>query len=312
MRVAIAGSSGLIGTALRAALGEAGHEVVRLLRRSPEPGSGDAEWNPAEGRLDPSALAGIDVVVNLAGASIGDKRFSAGVKRAIRDSRVDGTALLARTMAEMERPPRALLNASAIGFYGDRGDDVLTEATHGGSGFLADVTGEWEAATLPAAEAGIRVVHLRTGIVLDADGGALGRMLHPFDWVVGRLLRPYQWGLAGRLGSGAQWWSWISLRDAVRAIVHLTGSDLQGPVNLVAPNPVTNREFTKALGAVLRRPTIVPIPKFVLWVVLGRELAETLLFTSARVIPARLTQDGFRFLDPDVELGLRVALDRPA
>lgn len=294
MRIAIAGSSGLIGTALVTALESAGHEPVPMVRG--EPGPGEIAWDPTGGAIDAGALAEVDAVVNLAGEPIGAKRWTATQKRRIRDSRVLGTRLIATTMAGLQHGPRVLLNGSAIGVYGDRGDEHLDEASPPGEGFLADVVQEWEAATAPAAEAGVRVVNLRTGIVLHRRGGALARMVPLF-----RL------GLGGRLGSGRFWMSWISLHDEVAAIVHLLHSDLEGPVNLVSPNPARNRELTAALGSALSRPTVLPVPGLALRVALG-EMVEDLL-ASARVEPAALMASGFDFTHPDLAGALRRALD---
>lgn len=303
MHVAIAGSSGLIGSALVIELEAAGHRVMRLVR--PDTAGEGISWDPAAGSIDASALEGVDAVINLAGRSIGERRWSKREKRLLVDSRLDSTALLAETVASMATPPSVLLNASAIGIYGDRGDQELDESSPPGSGFLADLTARWEAATQPATAAGVRVVHLRTGIVLSTQGGALGRMLAPFG---PRWLSPFRWGLGGRVGNGRQVWSWISLTDQVRAIVHLLTSELDGPVNLTGPAPVTNRDFTKALGSALRRPTVLWIPGFVLKLVLGSELANALVLDSARVLPARLLADGFEFHHTHVTDGLAAAL----
>ncbi len=294
MRIVISGSSGLIGTALKAHLRSQGHEVVALVRD--EPSAGERRWDPPTGALDPADLVGAGAVINLNGAGIGDERWTPQRKQLILESRTQPTTLLAETMAAMEQPPPVFLSASAIGIYGDRGDAELTEDSElGGEGdYLATVTKAWEAAATATVAAGIRTVFLRTGIVLDQDDGALGRMLLPFKL-----------GIGGRLGSGKQWWSWISVEDEVRAITHLLESELSGPVNLTAPHPVTNAEFTDALGNVLHRPTLLPVPKFALRTLLGGELAEALVFTSARVLPERLLADGFSFSHARVEEALR-------
>jgi uncharacterized protein (TIGR01777 family) len=305
LRIAVAGSTGLLGSALVTTLEADGHSVVRLVR--PETTAPGIAWDPARGTIDRGALDGFDAVVNLSGRSIGERRWNEREKALVRSSRVEGTALLAGAIASLDRPPAVWLNASAIGYYGDRPGEALSEQDGPGDGFLAEVTVEWEQAAAPAAEAGTRVVLLRNGIVLSDRGGALHRMLAPFgpSW-----LSPFRWGLGGRLGGGRTVWSWVSLEDAVAAMVHLLQSDVAGPVNLTAPAPVTNTEFTKALGRVLRRPAVLPIPKFVLDVVLGGELADTLLFTSQHVLPGRLDDDGFRFRHDEVEPALRAALGR--
>lgn len=307
MRVAVTGSSGLIGTALVAALEAAGHRATRVVRPGSSTGGG-IRWDPASGHVDPAGFEGVDAVVNLAGRSIGERRWDAGEKRLLRSSRVDATLLLAGALAGLERPPRVLLNASAVGIYGDRGDEVLDESAPPGEGFFAGLCRDWEAATTPAAEAGIRVVCLRSAIVLSGRGGALGRLLAPFGpaW-----LSPYRWGLGGWIGNGRQWWPWISLDDEVRAVVHLLGSGISGPVNLAAPAPATNQEFMKAVGGALGRPVWFPIPRFALRVLLGTGLAEATLFDSQRVVPSRLEADGFRFADTGLDDALRSALGGP-
>lgn len=296
MQIAITGSSGLIGTALGRALEDAGHRVVPVVRTAPA-GTQQLSWDPAAGQIDAEGFAGLDAVVHLAGAGIGDKRWSADRKREVLESRTKGTTLLATALAGLDRPPPVLLSGSAIGFYGDRGDEVLTETSHRGDGFLADVTVAWEAAAAPAVEAGIRTCFLRTGIVLSTSGGALGKVLPLF-----RL------GLGGRLGSGRQWWPWISIDDQVGAILHLLTSARSGPVNLTAPNPVTNADFTRELGKALHRPTVLPVPSFGPRLLLGRELADALLFTSQRVLPSALESDGYRFVHTTLADALPVLL----
>jgi uncharacterized protein (TIGR01777 family) len=286
--IAITGSSGLIGQALTAALHAEGHRVLRMVRRPPG-GSDEMRWDPTEGTIDAAGLEGIDAVVNLAGEGIGNRRWSAAQKARIERSRTEGTGLLARTLSELTRPPGVLLSGSAVGIYGDRGDDVLTEASPPGDTFLAGVCRAWESATAPAEAAGIRVAHLRTGIVLSRDGGALARMLPLF-----RL------GLGGRFGSGRQYWSWISIDDEVGAIRWLLDHDVAGPVNLVAPAACTNRAFTHELAAALHRPAVAAVPAFGPRLLLGRELADELLFTSARVRPAALETAGYPFRHPDL------------
>jgi uncharacterized protein (TIGR01777 family) len=297
MRVAISGSSGLIGTALRRHLANAGHEVVRLVRGAPGPG--DVTWDPAAGRLDERDLAGIDAVVNLSGAGIGEHRWTDEYKREVLDSRVEATSTLARALADATDGPRVLLSGSAIGFYGDRGDEQLDEGSSRGTGFLAEVCEAWEHATEKAEAAGVRVVHLRTGIVLSPDGGALKKQLPLFKL-----------GLGGRFGAGRQWQSWISIDDEVAAIEHLLTSDARGPVNLTAPNPVTNREFADTLARVLRRPSFLPVPSFGPKLLLGGELAEALLFDGQRVLPRVLEHDGYAFAHPQLEPALRALLGR--
>lgn len=298
MRIAITGSTGLIGTALSHHLVAGGHDVVPIVRR--EPRSGEIGWAPSDGRLDASDLAGIDAVVHLAGAGIGDHRWTDAYKRVLVDSRVDGTRLLAERLAELgDAGPRTLLSGSAVGFYGDRGDEELDETSASGDGFLAEICRRWEAATGTAEAAGVRVAHLRSGVVLTASGGALKKLLPIFKL-----------GVGGRFGSGRQWMSWISLTDQVRAIEHLLSSDSAGPVNLTAPNPVRNADFADTLGDVLRRPTILPVPRFGPKLLLGGELADALLFDGQRVRPGVLAADGFAFEHDDLASALRAELGR--
>jgi uncharacterized protein len=303
MLVAVTGASGLIGTALTRRLREAGHQVLRLTRSEPtEPDQ--VRWDPGAGRLDPDSLAKADAVVHLAAANIGDKlRWTARTKRQILETRVEGTGLVARTMAELARGPggpRVLVCASGAHYYGDRGDEVLTEASSGGRGFLADLVRQWEQAADPARAAGLRVVHLRTGPVQDAAGAGLPKQALMF-----RL------GVGGRFGSGRQWLSWVALDDITGAYLHaLTHDDLAGPVNAVAPNPVTNAEFTATLARVLRRPAILHVPEFAPRLVLG-EFADEMLFTSMRIHPVRLLEAGYRFRFPELEPALRHTLGRP-
>ena len=295
----VSGASGLVGGALVAALEVAGVRVVRLVRRRPAPGESDVGWDPASGTIDARGLEGADAVVHLAGESIAAGRWTPARKDAIRRSRVDGTRLLAETLARLSRPPGVLVSASAVGYYGSRGDEALTEASAPGTGFLADVCRAWEAAAQPARDAGIRVVTPRIGMVLAARGGALARMLPPF-----RL------GLGGVVGSGRQYMSWIALDDLVGAIRHVIGDgDVAGAVNAVAPLPVTNREFTRTLGRVLGRPTLAPLPAPVVRLLFG-EMGEALLLDGARALPARLQAAGFRFRHPGLEAALRSVLGR--
>lgn len=296
--VAITGSSGLIGSALVTALEEGGHTVRRVVRSGPS-GPGRVRWSPTEGRIDRDALAGVDAVVNLAGEGISEKRWTDEQKRRIRESRTKGTRLLAEALAGLDPRPSVLLSGSGIHYYGCHGDEELTEADAHGEGFLTEVVVDWEAATAPAAGAGIRTVALRTGIVLSAEGGALAKQLPLFKL-----------GLGGRLGDGRQWWPWISIDDEVGAIVHLLTSEVHGPVNLTAPNPVTNAELTHTLGRVLRRPTALPTPSFGPRLLLGRELADSLLHCSIRAVPRALLDSGYRFAQPELEGALRHLLDR--
>lgn len=295
-KIAITGASGLVGTKLATHLGSKGHEIVRVGRGGAKKGT-DVRWDPERGEIDAKGLEGCDAVVHLAGESIANRRWSAAQKERIRESRVRGTTLLCETLAKLQRKPSVLISASAIGFYGDRGATVCDEATPAGTGFLPEVCLAWEAATDPAVKAGIRVVNIRIGIVLTRDGGALAKMLLPF-----------QMGVGGVVGSGKQYWSWVTIHDLIAAIDHcLSSSGIRGPVNVVAPNPVTNYEFTKTLGRVLRRPTIFPMPAFAARLALG-EMADALLLASANVVPKVLLASGFQFESPTLEPGLRKVL----
>jgi uncharacterized protein (TIGR01777 family) len=300
MKIAITGSSGLIGGALASSLQASGHEVIRVLRRAPRPGEAAVQWDPAAGTIDATGLEGIDAAVNLAGAGIGDKRWTDAYKRTVLESRTQGTDLLCRTLASLPTPPAVLVSGSAVGYYGDAGDLPVDESAPAGEDFLASVCVRWEAAADPARDAGIRVATVRTGIVLSADGGALAKLLPLF-----------RFGLGGRMGSGSQWWSWITLDDEVAAIRWLIDHDVAGPVNAVAPNPATNAELTRTLGSVLHRPSVLPVPSFGPKLLLGSELADTLLFSSQRAVPAVLEASGFTFAHPDLEGALRHVLDRP-
>ncbi len=296
MRIAISGASGLIGSALVPALVGAGHDVVRLVRHESR-GADEIAWDPAGGRLEPGALAGVDAVVSLSGANL-DRRWTERSKREIVDSRVATTALLARTMASAERKPSAFVVAGGVGIYGDRGDEILTEESGLGSGFLADLGKAWEAAAAPAREAGIRTVSFRQGVVLSRDGGALRKMLTPFKL-----------GLGGRVGSGRQWWSWISAEDVVAGYRLALESELSGPVNLTSPNPATSEQFTKALGRALGRPTVFPLPGLVVKTLFG-ERGEAVLLEGQRTLPKRLVDDGFEFAHPDVSTAIEHALSK--
>jgi uncharacterized protein len=299
MQVAITGASGLIGRALAESLRLDGHRVRPLVRR-PSDDPAAVRWDPEAGSIHAAALEGVDAVVHLAGAGIGDKRWSEDRKRVIHDSRTQGTGLLARTLAGLDRPPRVLLSGSAIGFYGSRRDDVLTEVSAPGDDFLAGLVADWEGAAAPAAEAGIRTAFLRSGLVLAGHGGILPRMALPFRLFVG-----------GRLGSGRQWMSWVTLADEVGAIRFLIErEDLSGPVNVVAPEPVTNAELAKALGGVLHRPAAIPVPAFAPRLLLGREMADGLLFASQRVRPDVLMAAGYGYAHTEITAALRAVLGR--
>ncbi len=282
--VAVTGASGLIGTALTAALEKRGDRVVPIGRR---PTDGGVVWDPGARQIDETTLDDIDAVVHLAGERI-DGRWTATKKRRILDSRVEGTEVLAGALANLDHPPAVVVSASAIGFYGDRGDEELTEDSQPGTGFLAEVCERWEAAAAPIASPDTRLVLARTGIVCTPDGGALGRML-----ALTRL------GLGGRLGNGRQWWPWVTIEDEVRALLHLLDTPIVGPVNLVAPGICRNAEFVRSLARALRRPAVLPAPALALRAVLG-EMANGLLLASARVRPARLEDSGFKFKSPDL------------
>ena len=295
MKIAISGSHGFVGSAVVESLRRAGHEVIPIIRGKSAVGNGIA-WSVETGYVDATKLDGIDAVVHLAGESI-QGRWTARKKALIQESRVKGTRALSEALAALQTPPRVFVCASAIGIYGDRGEEVLREESRPGGGFLAGVVREWEKATEPAAEKGIRVVNLRFGVVLGTSGGALKAMLLPF-----------RMGAGGRVGSGRQYMSWVALDDVVGAVEHaLTTEALRGPVNVVAPNPARNQEFTKALGRALSRPTIFPLPAFVVRLAMG-EMGEELLLGSQRVEPAKLAASGYRFRYPDLDGALRRAL----
>ncbi|MEU6768683.1 TIGR01777 family oxidoreductase [Streptomyces sp. NPDC046853] len=294
-RIAVAGASGLIGTALTRALADDGHEVVRLVRRAPRT-KDEVRWDPKEGYVDTAGLAGCDAIVNLAGAGVGDHRWTAAYKQEIRDSRVLGTSALAEAAASLDERPRVFLCASAIGYYGDTGERAVDESAPAGQGFLPSLCVEWEGAAAAAHEAGIRTVFARNGLVVAREGGAWGRMFPLFKA-----------GLGGRLGNGRQYWSHISLHDAVAALRHLLDTDsLSGPVNVTAPEPRTNREVTAAMGRVLHRPTLFTAPSPALRVVLGEMAGDVL--GSQRVLPTRLLESGFSFAFPGIEESIRAAL----
>ncbi len=298
MEIVIAGSSGLIGTALRESLTASGHRPIRLVRRPPRPGSDEIEWDPAGARLDRDAISGAGAVINLAGAGIGDRRWTDEYRRTLVESRTDTTSLLANACAAAAEPPSVFLGGSAIGYYGDRGAEVLTETSKRGQGFLPDLVEAWEASAQPAIDAGIRTCFLRTGIVLDRNGGALPKFLPLFKL-----------GLGGKFGSGDQYFSWISIDDEIAAIEFLLDNEsISGPVNLTAPNPVTNAQFTEALADVLNRPAFLPVPAFGPRLLLGSDRADSLLFEGQRVEPGVLVDNGFTFKHPTVTEALRHVL----
>jgi len=304
MDVAISGATGLIGSALARSLEADGHRVVRISRRpggSASTGRGrEVHWDPAAGTIDAAGLEGLDAVVHLAGEPIASGRFTEEHKRRVWTSRTAGTQLLARTLAELSTPPGLLVSGSAIGYYGSRGDEVLTESSPPGDDFLADLCVAWEAATGPASSAGIPVAHIRTGIVLSTDGGMLGKVL-----------LPYKLGLGGKAGRGDQWMSWIVLADVVRAIRHLIDHSVSGPVDLTAPEPVTNAEFNRALGRAVHRPTLLPIPRIATKLPLGvGPLVDSLLFSGARVLPKALDEAGFTFDHPRLDEALAALVGR--
>ncbi len=295
VKVAITGSSGLIGTALVTRLQASGHEVLRLVRRAPR-SAGEVRWDPETGDLDPKLLAGVDAAVNLAGAGVGDKRWSDAYKQTILTSRVNSTRTLVTAMLAMDTPPQVLVSGSAQGYYGDRGDEELTEASPGGEGFLADVVRAWEA-EVRAADGGVRVALARTGLVMAPDGGAFGK-----------LLPLVKLGLGGPLGNGRQWWSWITMTDQVAALEHLIRADVSGPVNLCAPQPARNREVVAALGRAFGRPTLLPAPGFALRVAVGEFSSEIL--SSTRMAPDVLAHSGFGFRHPDLDGAARWLAER--
>lgn len=297
MKILVTGSTGLIGSALIKALQSDGHQITRLIRTPTSSQEPTVTWDPEAGTIDSTGLEGLDAVVHLAGESIAQGRWSTARKKRIANSRVQGTTLLAKALAKLKQPPKTLISASAIGYYGDRGDMILREDSAPGTGFLAETSVSWERAAEPAAQAGIRVAHPRTGVVLSTAGGALKEILTPF-----RL------GVGGVMGSGKQYWSWVAFDDVIGALQHaLQNDEVKGPFNVVAPQPVTNREFVKTLGRVLSRPTIFPAPQFALRMLLG-EMADPLLFASARIEPSKLTATGYRFRYPNLEEALRALL----
>jgi uncharacterized protein (TIGR01777 family) len=297
VRILISGASGLVGSATAGALRADGHDIARLVRHGGNHSLGDVRWDPESGAIDTDVIEGTDAVVHLAGAGIGDRRWSEGRKKILLDSRVNSTRTLVDALAQLQRKPRVLVAASAVGYYGDRGDEPLTESSSSGTGFLATLARDWETQSLRAESLGMRVVLLRFGMILDARGGALPRMI-----------RPFKLGLGGRLGSGRQWISWIGLEDVVRVIFSaLVDEKLSGPVNVVAPNPVRNVEFTIALARVLHRPAIFPVPAFVLRLALG-EMADELLLASQCAVPHKLVAQGHAFRFPELDATLHSLL----
>jgi uncharacterized protein (TIGR01777 family) len=299
MKILISGSHGLVGTALIKALETEGHEIFRLVRHYPN-SEAEIEWSPDRYSIQLARIEGFDAVVNLAGESIAEGRWTDEKKRRIRESRVKGTKLLGDALANLTKPPKTFICASAIGYYGNRGDETLTESSAPGDDFLAEVCVEWEKATALATEKGIRVVNARFGVILDAHGGALAKMLPPF-----------RMGIGGKIGSGKQWMSWIALEDVVGALKFVLANEtLSGPVNFVAPNPVTNAEFTNTLGKALSRPTLFPIPAFGVRLLFG-EMADALLLSSQRVEPQRLKATGYEFQYSQLQTVLSHALQKP-
>ncbi len=307
MDIAVTGASGTIGTALTEALAARGDRVLRVVRRPP--GTDEIAWDPAEGTIDRAGLEGLDAVVHLGAAGIGSQRWTDAYKAEIRDSRVEGTALMARTLAGLQSPPSVFVSQSAIAVYGDQGDQLLTEDSPNGSGFLADVVVDWEKAAEPAREAGLRVVHPRTGQVLSPVPDLGLSNIFFGEGTLQRLVPLARLGLAGKFGDGKQWWSWVSLPDQVAATLFAIDTDgLEGPVNVVAPEPTRNDEFIATLAAILGKRTFLPIPAFGPKLVVGSELAETLVFESQRITPPKLLAAGYEFLHPDLESALRAVL----
>lgn len=297
MKILVTGSTGLVGSALTSSLKAAGHQVLRLVRSTPKDKATEIYWNPEQGTLSADDLEGLDAVVHLAGESIAEGRWTEEKKKRIRESRIKGTTLLSETLARLKERPQVFVSASAVGFYGSRKDERLTELSSSGEDFLAEVCRAWELSTQAAGQAGVRVVNLRFGIILSQEGGALAKML-----------TPYKMGVGGKIGDGQQYMSWIAIDDVVGAILHaLSEESLRGPVNVVAPNPVTNQEFTKALGGALSRPTILPMPAFAVRLIFG-EMADATLLASQRVEPVRLQETGFVFKYPELEGALRHVL----
>ncbi|MEA2204249.1 MAG: uncharacterized protein QOE77_1025 [Blastocatellia bacterium] len=300
MKLLMAGATGLVGTALKPALDKKGIGVTDLVRTEPNIALPEIEWHPNKGEIDPSQIEGFDAVINLAGESIAEGGWTDEKKKRIRDSRVDGTRLLSETFAKLSAPPKVFLCASATGIYGNRGDEILDEDSAPGKGFLAEVCREWEEATEPAINAGVRVVKLRFGPIFSSKGGMLEKLLTPFKL-----------GVGGKIGSGKQYLSWVTIDDVVGAVVFaLENERVHGPINIATPNPSTNVEFTKAMGKVLSRPTIFAVPEFAARLAFG-EMADEMLLTSQRVLPKRLSEAGFKFQYPVLEAALRHVLSEP-
>lgn len=292
MKIAVAGASGLVGSALVPELESEGHQIIRLVRNFPK--AGEIEWHPNQDEIDPATLDGFDAVINLAGESIAEGRWTEEKKKRIRDSRVNGTHLLSEAMAKLARRPRVFLCASATGIYGDRGDEILDEHSESGGGFLAGVCREWEKAAEPAVKAGVRVVNLRFGPILARDGGMLEKMLTPFKM-----------GLGGKVGTGKQYISWVAIEDAIGAVkLALNDESIRGSLNIVSPHPVTNERFTRTLGEALSRPTVMAMPAFAARLAFG-EMADEMLLVSQRVTPKKLQTAGFKFRYPELEAALR-------
>lgn len=299
MKVVLGGASGMIGSYLKELLRQRGDEVHALVRPESAQAINSIAWDPQRGQLEASQLEGFDVAVHLGGTNVAGGPWTEKRKKAIRNSRIESTSLLAQRLAALAKPPKVFVCASAIGIYGDRGDTLLDEDSEVGKGFLEDVAVDWEEACAPALQSGIRVVNARIGIVLAQDGGALEKMLTPFKM-----------GVGGKVGTGKQYMSWISLEDVVRALIYcIDRADIVGPVNLTAPNPVTNEVFTKALGRVVHRPTLLPVPKFAIRTLFG-EMGKTLLLSSTRVVPKKLQQSGFHFVHQTPESAMRFELNR--
>jgi uncharacterized protein (TIGR01777 family) len=297
MKILISGSSGLIGAATATALKSDGHNLVRLVRPGKAPNPGDVQWDPMRATVDVAGLEGVDVVIHLSGEGIADGRWTAERRQLLRSSRIDTTRVLVDSLSRLKQKPRALIVASAIGYYGSRGDEILTESSTNGTDFLALVCRDWEAEANRAAATGVRTIMLRTGVVLSGKGGALPKMLTPFKL-----------GVGGRLGSGQQWMSWIAIDDVVGIIRHtIANEQVSGPVNVVAPNPVRNEEFTRLLAGMLHRPAIFPAPAFVLRLALG-EMADAVLLSSDRVKPDRMLAAGYKFRFEILEPALRAAV----
>lgn len=297
MKVLITGASGFIGSALAKFLAEMDYQLLKLVRRRTDLNPNEIFWDPDLQQIDSEALEGIDIVIHLAGENLAGGRWTEERKKRIVESRVKGTQLISQALANLKQKPKLLISASAVGYYGDQGNSILTEKASKGAGFLADLCEKWEAATQKAVQAGIRVVNFRMGIVLDPNGGALKMMLFPFKW-----------GMGGKIGSGHQYMSWIALEDVLKAVFHIIkNGTLKGPVNIVSPNPVTNEEFTKALGHALHRPTFFSVPTFALHGLLG-DAAEEVLLVSTRVIPEKLVNSGFIFQYPTLDSYLQSIL----